>query len=280
MKIPSKIVPIAFLVALGCVTPVFGALSCTGSGVYFAETGVSPSDPTKQQDSEACVTITGNNIQVVVQSDNTVVTNVPSILDGFSLQLNPAPAGSITGIAFGADPAVVATDFIECASKSCASTSDGKFHDGGGTDPSTVLNSPFNWGVITTTKQIGSAGPTIAFSPTNPGVVAGGNQTPAALNPAGIIGSISSTVGETGLDGGGHNDYLLGPVTFNLTYTGTGTPNVAGITFYWGTLGESHTGTLNGTPFSSDTPEPASVLFLGAAFVVCAKFLKARKGSA
>jgi len=257
------------MIALGCASPVFAALTCSAPGAYFAEQGNASTG--EQQEAEACVTIGTNTITVVLESDNTIATNIPSILDGFSLNLS----GPATGLGFTTDTTlspVAASGFIDCTDgASCAtvSTFDSDTNGQGGGP----LLSPYNWGVVT-----GASGAPISqtFSTTNPAVLAGGGS----LHPAGIINTVDSTQ-DTGqhLNDKAHNDYLLGPVTFNLAFTGMA-PTVNGITFYWGTNGDAHGGTLNGTPFSSDTPEPASVLFLGAAFVVCAKVLKARKGSA
>jgi hypothetical protein len=261
MKIINRIIPLAIFLAAGCVSPVFGALSCTG-GTYFAETGLGGTGMNMQQDGEACVTIGAGTITITVQNDDTVVTNVPSVLDGISLQLS----GAATGIAFASTNPAVASGFIDCtvSVNPCATSS--TFFD---YNTNTTLTSPWSWGVV-----VGPSGNPIntTFSTGNPALLAGGGP----LHPAGIIGTVASTTtANNGLGSGGHNDYLLGPVTFNLTFTGTA-PTVTGATFYWDTNGTAQPGVLNGVPFGSPVPEPASELLLGAALLVVAKVVKSR----
>jgi hypothetical protein len=47
MKLVSRIAPIAFMIALGYTSPVFGALACTGD--YFSSTATDTGLPSGMQ---------------------------------------------------------------------------------------------------------------------------------------------------------------------------------------------------------------------------------------
>jgi hypothetical protein len=96
---------------------------------------------------------------------------------------------------------------------------------------------------------------------------AGSFKPGGVINPADVASDANPSFT------GNHNDYLVGPVTFQLSYAGSPT-NVSGITFHWGTAAAGSdntsgtvtgTGTLNGT--SGTVPEPTSIILLSTVFV-------------
>src|SRR5207237_572256 len=103
-----------------------------------------------------------------------------------------------------------------------------------------------------------------------------------AITGSALIITLTNTTGSVGtiaqvLDGltftlpnSQHNDYLLGPVAFNLSGSFTGLTSVSGVTFLWGTTPETTTGgtTLGCTAncvLIQPAPEPGSLALLGLA---------------
>jgi hypothetical protein len=178
----------------------------------------------------------------------TNITNIPSVLDGFSFTLAGSPA-SYTGLTASA------AGFLDCTTGNTCSTVS-TFNDYSGTQPN-PQSSPYEWAIVT-----GASGLPIntTFSLGNPALLAGGGP----LRPAGIVDSVAST---NHLGDNGHNDFLIGPVTFVLSYTGSDPTGVSAGKFYFGTLGESPGGSV---------PEPTSVLLLGTALLFAGKLLKTK----
>jgi hypothetical protein len=106
----------------------------------------------------------------------------------------------------------------------------------------------------------GSApGATYLWGYSSPQLAAGGGS----WKPAGIV---NTSVTEGGSIGNAeHNDYLMGPVTFTFSYSGTIT-NVGSVAFHWGTGSDTSDGTCTGGCGSggiqSVTPEPSSIILL------------------
>jgi len=238
--------------------PAYADTCTAGGGIPFTETGVSPSDTSKQQDASACITINtvAKTITVVLTNDDTVITNVPNLLDGFSFVLKaPAP----TTINFAAtNPVVAANGFLDCTSGPCVT--DPTFNSKG-----SPVSSPYDWGVV-----LGASGAPIntTFGLSDPALLAGGGS----LLPAGIVNNKSGTTIGTHLTDAPHNDLLNGPVTFNLVYTGSNPMGVSAATFYWGTTGDAHSGGVG----TLSVPEPASILLLGTVLTLVGRLLNKR----
>jgi hypothetical protein len=131
---------------------------------------------------------------------------------------------------------------------------------GAATCPSvTPTGTDFGWGL-----DAGS-GPGGA-SVTSPNLFAGdGSGKNQAIVTSNIDGS------SDGLKSGPHNPYLVGPVTFTFTYTGTVT-SIDSAKLYFGTGGEFQSG--GGGTTQSTSPEPASFLLLGTVLVIAGRFTK------
>jgi hypothetical protein len=102
-------------------------------------------------------------------------------------------------------------------------------------------------------------GATYLWGYSSPQLAAGGGS----WKPGGIVNSSITEGGSIG--NAQHNDYLMGPVTFSFTYTGTIT-NVGSVSFHWGTGSDTSAGTCTGgcgvDGIQSATPEPASIVLL------------------
>ena len=138
--------------------------------------------------------------------------------------------------------------------------------------PTTALPaSPYQWVV---NAGSGPGGAVI----TSPNLFAGGGSgKPYAIVDGNTDGN------SDGLSNAQHNPYLLGPVTFNLTFTGTVT-SIDSAALYFGTAGEHQDGgrpvctdcTINTT--GGNVPEPTSVVLLGSILIgitgICRKKLQ------
>jgi hypothetical protein len=94
------------------------------------------------------------------------------------------------------------------------------------------------------------------------------NGQPQELHPYGIVnGSFITNASLDGLTNPQHNPVLLGPVTFDITFTGLTTiPGISDVVFSFGTTPDfvqGHcTSDNNCQPPHQESPEPASVLLL------------------
>jgi PEP-CTERM motif len=169
--------------------------------------------------------IVGSTLELILTNTSVSETNVAQVLDGLAFTLVGGSVVALTGVS--------AAGFVDCTTGTCLSVS--TFHDySDGTD----LVSPYDWAFAGGLLSAGSG----SFKPA--GIVNGG-VTPTA--------SIPSTQ---------HNDFLLGSVEFDFSFTGA--PTVTGATFYWGTQPETTTGTPPGVG-DQPVPEPASLALVGLA---------------
>jgi hypothetical protein len=121
----------------------------------------------------------------------------------------------------------------------------------------TPSGTDFLWGIDA------SSGPG-GVSVTTPNLFAGsGSGKPNGIVTTNIDGS------SDGLSNAQHNPYLVGPVTFSFTYSGTVT-SIDAATLYFGTSGDNQSGGSGTT--QSTTPEPASFILLGTILVIAGRF--------
>ena len=200
-------------------------------------------------------------LQIVITNTTGSAVNplnqISEVLDGLAFTLTGGSGFTLTNVS-------AAGGFEDCTGVNCVGV--GTFTDytnqakndpgcGGKSAPATCT-SPYTWGL-------------------NSGVLAAGN---GSLAPGGIVnGTITSF---DGIPNSEHNDYLVGPATFTIGYSGTLT-GVSGVTFEWGTTPATTAGTQNGgtgTLFGSPVPEPGSILLLGSAVMIAASRFRRKIG--
>jgi hypothetical protein len=170
--------------------------------------------------------LVGSTFEVILANTTGSVDDIAQVLDGLAFTLVGGSGLSLSSVS--------ATGFEDCTSGTC--TSVGTFHDyHAGTD----LNSPYGWSLAA-------------------GLLSAGN---GSYKPGGIVNG--SVTGSDGIPNTQHNDYLLGPVEFDFSFT-TAPTGVSSATFYWGTTPETTSGTPPGSG-DQPVPEPASLALVGLA---------------
>ncbi len=188
--------------------------------------------------------VNSSTIDLSLTNSSTVI-NIGTVLDGISFTVggtNSLSLGNVTPTTTtmnGANTAGVAGGFIDCTTSTnkvndCHSVS--AFED---YPDSTTLSSPYDWTV--SSAYLAAAG--------------NGSWKPAGIVNSSIDGHLD------GLRDTEHNDYLFGPVTFQLTDADNTNliSGISNVTFDWGTVPDTTSGTL----IPDAVPEPASVTLLG-----------------
>ena len=177
-------------------------------------------------------------LTITLTDDVSPTAFIASILDGLVFTLSAAPtSASLTG--------VTPTDVVNC------SNSTSPCPDGTG-------SSPYGWGTS-------ASGSTLTLAA---GFTGGG----FSYHPYGIINSnYSAPGGSGGLSNGQHNPLLIGPVSFTIALTGlTSIPEITSVSFLFGTVPNSQTGTCTTVPCTSGDiplPEPGSLLLVAVALL-------------
>ncbi len=165
----------------------------------------------------------------VTLTNTSTIHNAADVLTGFSFNLT---GGTLTGLT-----GVTAAGVEDCTNVPCSAAS--------GVGNLTGLN--YGW--------------TLSGSALGAG---GGSFKPGGvINPADVASNANPSFT------GNHNDYLNGPVTFQLSYTGTPT-GVSSVIFHWGTAAagsDNTSGTGSIGTLSSPVPEPTSIILLSTVFV-------------
>jgi hypothetical protein len=176
--------------------------------------------------------VVGSTLEVILDNTSALVGSIAQVLDGLAFTSDG------TGLVL---VSVSAAGFIDCTTSTnsinnCMSV--GTFHNYlAGVDQ----GSPYTW-----TYNGGT------------GLLAAGA---GSYKPAGIVNS-SVDGSMDGIRNTEHNDYLLGSVEFDFTFT-TAPTTITSATFYWGTTPETTTGTSGGGSTSATIPEPGTLALLG-----------------
>ena len=210
-------------------------LTSTAQGLLFTTSGTTSGGAVS---GSADFAITGSALIITLTNTTGSVGTIAQVLDGLTFTLTNGTAVTLTGVS--------AAGFEDCHTGTCAVVN--TFHDWGNSPPFGGLDvgSPYEWAFTTGSLKAGFG----------------------SLQPGGVVnGSITGT---DGIPNSQHNDYLLGPVAFNLSGSFTGLTSVSGVTFLWGTTPETTTGgtTLGCTAncvLIQPAPEPGSLALLGLA---------------
>jgi hypothetical protein len=199
--------------------PVFIALSASAFPATFTFTGSDNQGGVPQNGS---VTFTINSSDLMITLTNTggpgQVQNIASELDGLKFTLTGGSALLNPASLTGSNP----DGAIDCAGVSVCT-------------PVTVV-SPFGWGL--------SGGPTFQLA------AGGGSFKPNAI----VNSNVVAPGGNGGVSNAQHNPLLLGPVTFDIGFTGTAPTGIGNVVLQFGTGPADVTGTA--------VPEPSLSGFL------------------
>jgi hypothetical protein len=205
-------------------------------------------------------TIGASTLTLVITNSTSSVGDIAQVLDGLSFTTVGGSGLSLSSVS--------ATGFVDCfAGPTCASSATFREYIGNGSTWNT-LSSPYGWGYSSPLLSAGAG----------------------SYKPAGIVNS--SVFVNAGIPNQQHNDYLLGPVTFDFSFT-TAPTNISAATFYWGTGPETTTGTTGGSTGGTtggttgggesstggNIPEPATLALLGLGLFAIALASRRRAGA-
>jgi hypothetical protein len=222
----------------------------------FADVTFNTSYLSNNNAATAVFSATGGTLTITLTNNLTTIDDISEILDGFAFTLNGTGVTITPSSLAVLFPTSQANgNFVDCTTHQpsgtalnlCTETT--TFKDGGG--GGSTVTSPYTWGLS------GSY------------LLAGGGT---GFHPGGIVNknvTQNSNNGNGGTKNDQHNDMLLGPVEFTLSYTGTIT-GVGSATFDWGTGPAATDGTCTtpggcggGGNIQGAVPEPTSIALLG-----------------
>jgi len=98
------------------------------------------------------------------------------------------------------------------------------------------------------------------------------------IHPYGIVnGTFITNASEDGLTNSQHNPVLLGPVTFNFSFTGLDSTNLSNVDFTFGTEPIHVPGTCTRDCTHQETPEPQTLALVGLALLAGAFLRRQRR---
>ncbi len=218
------------IVAMALTVVALVASSALATTIFTAS-GPAPSDPGYTAAAQATFSsITSTGMTITLTNTSPTMHAIGETLTGIIFAFSSGTASSISLSSVSASGGV-----IDCTSGTCVATSG---------------SSPYTWG----TAQNGS---NVSLRP------GGGTGT----HPYEIVNSTinAACTGSCtgGLDNGPHNPYLLGNVQFVVTYSGfNSAPDIASVTFLFGTGPDSQTGTQVCVSNCGQVPEPGSMALM------------------
>jgi PEP-CTERM motif len=209
------------------------ALTSTAQALVFTTSGTTSGGSVS---GSADFEMGGSGLTITLTNTTGSVGTIAQVLDGLTFTLTDGTVVSLVSVA--------ATGFEDCHTGTCSLVN--TFHDWGNSPPfgGTDVGSPYEW-TFSTGSLLAGLG---------------------SLQPGGVVNG--SVTGSTGIPNGQHNDYLLGPVIFDLSGSFTASTGVSNVTFLWGTTPESTAGTPSGCTSNcvlQQAPEPGSLALLGLA---------------
>ena len=176
------------------------ALPALAAPFVYTASGTAPSDG-RAENAKATFTINGSSITIVLENTGGVgqVGGISSTLAGVTFTTSGGAPGTYT-----LSTTTTIGGIVDCtAGLATCTTPSGNGNLG---------SSPYGWTISGTSLTAGA-----------------GSFKPAAIVNSNVTGNTD------GVSNGQHNDYLLGPVTFTLNFTGTAPTSITAAVFQFGT---------------------------------------------